>query len=462
VITTNRPHDAAELEHLHSDGNGLLVGGGASRANVFSGDSADSMFTFSTVTDRQRSGRRGLTYVFSDPYFLARLLVLGVADMGYEIAARRRARRGDVQPRLERGGIYPVLRAATTVLLRDLTVSTLISDIYRGVPVAYVDFVGYDEVAHHSGIAARDALDVLARLDQQFRRLERAIAEAPRPYHVVVLSDHGQSQGATFLQRYGLTLGDLVSSLVEADDTVHVPQLSSEGWGNLNGALTDSVQTEDSRLATLLATVTRRRTVDGEVVLGPADRHPDSAATDADVVVLASGNLGLISFTSLPGRASLETIATRYPGLVRDLVDHPGIGFALVRSETFGPMAIGRQGIHYLADGRIEGDDPLVNFGDNIAHHLRRTDSFANAPDILVNSFYDPDTQEGAAFEELIGFHGGVGGTQTEPFLLFPQEFPAPDNPIIGATSVHRLFKHWLASVGDDRSVDRSDLQPRR
>ncbi len=447
VITTNRPNDAAELEHLHSDGDGLLVGGGASRANVFSGDSADSMFTFSTVKDRSRAGRNGLTYVFSDPYFLARLLVLGVADIGHEIAARRRARRRDVEPRLERRGIYPVLRAATTVMLRDLTVSTLISDIYRGVPVAYVDFVGYDEVAHHSGIAARDALDVLDRLDQQFGRLQRAITEAPRPYHVVVLSDHGQSQGSTFLQRYGMTLGDLVSSLVERDDTVHTPELSSEGWGNLNGALTDSVQSEDSRLAALIGTVVKRRTVDGEVVLGPADRQPDEAAAAADVVVLASGNLGLVSFTDIPGRATVEQLAERYPGLLLGLASHPGIGFALVRSEAFGPMAIGRHGIHYLDDGRIEGDDPLADFGANITHHLRRTDAFTNAPDILVNSFYDPETEEGAAFEELIGFHGGVGGKQTEPFLLFPRGFELPEEPIVGATSVHGVFKHWLAAV---------------
>jgi hypothetical protein len=203
VFTSNRPKDAAEIERGRSDGHGLLADGGVSRSNVFSGDSPDSMLTFSTVTDRSRPSGKGFTYFVSSPYALTRLIVLSVADVGREIAASWRARRRKMEPRLKRGGIYPILRAATTVMLRDITVSTLLSDIYRGVPSAYVDFVGYDEVAHHSGIAAHDALETLFRLDQQFGRIEQVIAEAPRPYHVVVLSDHGQTQGATFLQRYG-------------------------------------------------------------------------------------------------------------------------------------------------------------------------------------------------------------------------------------------------------------------
>jgi uncharacterized membrane protein YvlD (DUF360 family) len=457
VVTTNRPQDAAEIERLRSDGTGLLVDGGVSRANVFSGDSTDSMFTFSTVVVRSPTQNRtnALTYVFSDPYFFSRLLVLGIADIGHEIRARRRARRRRVEPRLERTGTYPLLRAATTVLLRDLTVATLMSDVYRGVPVGYVDFVGYDEVAHHSGIAAPDALEVLLRLDHQFRRLERAIAGAPRPYHLVALSDHGQSQGSTFLQRYGVTLSGLVASLVDDHTSIRAPRLSSEGWGNLNGALTDVVNDENSRAAQVVAAIVGRRTVGGEVALGPADSPSRSdTAGDAGVVVLASGNLGLISFPDIDGRASIEDLAVRFPGLVAGLAAHPGIGFVMVRSELFGPMVIGSQGVHYLDDERVEGTDPLAVFGPNIVHHLRRTDSFSNAPDILVNSFYDPDSDEGAAFEELIGFHGGVGGSQTRPFILAPSEFPLPDEPVVGAEAVHVILKQWRALVSSAAAPD--------
>lgn len=447
VFTSNRPKDAAEIERGRSDGHGLLADGGVSRSNVFSGDSPDSMLTFSTVTDRSRPSGKGFTYFVSSPYALTRLIVLSVADVGREIAASWRVRRRKMEPRLKRGGIYPILRAATTVMLRDITVSTLLSDIYRGVPSAYVDFVGYDEVAHHSGIAAHDALETLFRLDQQFGRIEQVIAEAPRPYHVVVLSDHGQTQGATFLQRYGTTLPDLVASLVEQGQEVQSPALSDEGWGNVNGVLSDTIQREDSRLSGLLRVVTRGRTTDGEVVLGPASRTDTAPGEASDVVVLASGNLGLISFPHINGRATIETVAERHPGLVRSLAVHPGIGFILMRSETVGSIVIGRRGVHYLDDGRIEGVDPLTPFGPHAADHIRRTDSFANCPDLLVNSFFDTEADEGAAFEELIGFHGGLGGKQAEPFLLAPRSFALPNGPIVGAESIHGILKDWMRTA---------------
>jgi putative membrane protein len=454
VLTSNRPRDAAIIEHRQSDGHGLLVDGGVSRSNVFSGDSQDSILTFSTVTDRSKHSKHTTNYVLSDPYAVSRLLALTVADIVREMIDRRTTRHLKIEPRLKRGGIYPVLRAATTTILRDLTLYTLMSDVYRGVPAAYVDFVGYDEVAHHSGIFASTAMDTLSRLDRQLGRLEQAIGEAPRPYHVVVLSDHGQSQGATFLQRYGVTLEQVVSSLIDEHHEVEVPKMVSEGWGNLNGALTEVVNDKSSRLGKLIGALVQGHTVDDDVVLGPGYDDEVKARSDvprdpADVVVLASGNLGLISFTKIDGRATFETLGTRYPGLLAGLAEHPGIGFVLVHSENLGPLAIGGTGIRYLIDDRVEGEDPLASFGPNCADHLRRTSSFVNAPDILVNSFFDPHADEGAAFEELIGFHGGLGGEQSMPFILHPSVFPMPADPIVGAATVHHLFKGWLAGVHD-------------
>lgn len=449
ILTSNRPRDAAAIELRQSDGHGLLADGGASRSNVFSGDSTDTVLTFSTVLDRSRMSRHTANFVLSDPYAVSRLLALTLADAGREIADRRRTRRAGIEPRLPRDGVYPLLRAATTTILRDLTVATLMSDVYRGVPAAYADFVGYDEVAHHSGIDAPTALDTLGRLDRQLSRLEHAIAEAPRPYHVVVLSDHGQSQGATFLQRYGTTLEQVVRSLTDGHVDIAVPEMASEGWGNLNAALNEVIRDEDSRIGSALRVVTRNHVVDGDVVLGPAFDSESSPARerDADVVVLASGNLGLISFTDIAGRADLETIAERHRGLVAGLAQHPGVGFVMVRSAELGAVVIGGAGIRYLADDRVEGSDPLANFGPNAADHLRRTDSFVNAPDILVNSFHDADTDEGAAFEELIGYHGGLGGSQTQPFLLYPATFTDPAEPVVGAATVHHLFKRWMTEM---------------
>jgi hypothetical protein len=126
------------------------------------------------------------------------------------------------------------------------------------------------------------------------------------------------------------------------------------------------------------------------------------------VVVLASGNLGIISFPQWKERTTLEQLDAAFPRLVPGLVDHPGISLALMHSEERGPLAIGKMGIHFLRDGTIDGEDPLVQFGPNAARHLRREAEFANVPDILVISTVDPLTGEVPAFEELVGNHGGL------------------------------------------------------
>jgi hypothetical protein len=63
--------------------------------------------------------------------------------------------------------------------------------------------------------------------------------------------------------------------------------------------------------------------------------------------------------------------------------------------------------------------------------------------DIMVGSFYDPDLEEGCAFEELISFHGGLGGPQTKPFVLAPASLPQPTEPLVGAAAVHGLLFGW-------------------
>ena len=443
IMVTNRPKDAAEIESRQSSGAGLLVGGGASRANVFSGDTDDAMFTFSSVTKRSKNRDRFL-YVVSTPFTLFRVIALSVVDIVREKRAYRTARRDGVEPLGHRGGVYPLLRAATTVVLAEITWSILVADIARGVPSAYVDLVGYDEVAHHSGLRAPDALDTLRRTDDQLERLLTTLQDAPRPYYLVVLADHGQTQGATFRQRYGEALDDVVRGLA-AGGAVTAPVLAEEGWNNVNGLLTDAAG-DDSALGKAVKVATRKKTADGEVVIGP-DTERTVELDDDDIIVLASGNLGLVSFAKLPGRATRQLIDAAHPGLIDGLRLHPGVGLILVRDENEGDLVLGPKGIWHLADDRVDGVDPLAVFGPHTADHLRRTSSFDNCPDLLVNSFYDPDADEGAAFEELIGFHGGLGGAQSHPFVLAPTDLTQPSGPLVGARSIHDLFKTWLGEI---------------
>jgi hypothetical protein len=121
-----------------------------------------------------------------------------------------------------------------------------------------------------------------------------------------------------------------------------------------------------------------------------------------------------------------------------------------VRSGEHGPVALGPPGAHYLAEGRVEGEDPLAAFSANAPAHLLRTDSFEHVADVMVNSFYDPELEQGCAFEELISFHGGLGGPQTQPFILHPVELSMPTDPVVGAAGVHEVLTGWRRMLQGD------------
>ena len=453
-MVSNHPRDAMEIERRVSNGRGLLAADGASRANLLSGDAPHSLLTMSTVLRRDRPGRIGQDYFayFANPYNVARTFVLFVGDVISEYWSAAQQRRRDVKPRVHRAFPYPLVRAWTTVIQRDLQVQALIGDIYAGRPVAYTTFLGYDEVAHHSGVERPDALATLREIDRQFARIEAAVKDAPRPYRLVVLADHGQTQGATFENRYGTTLEQLVEEACAAKN-VESATSGDEGVGYLSASLTEASR-GDNALARTVRRATERRTVDEAVVIGKEEREEirreKEKEAPPEIVVMASGCLGLISFPREPGRVTLERIHELYPRVISTLRDHPGIGFMLARSEQYGAIVIGEQGLCFLDEGRLEGENPLAPFGPNAARHVKRTDGFPDCADIMINSTYWPETGEVAAFEELVGSHGGLGGPQSYPFVLVPRDWTLPKEPIIGAEAMHRQIRRWLTDLGHE------------
>ena len=452
IIASSNPSLLPGIEKSHSDGNGLLSDDGASRGNLFSGDAVFVMATGSAIKDKTKFHTSEFQAYFTNPYNASRTLLLFLWDVILEWRQFRAARKNNVQPILDkshRGGFYPFIRAAMTVLMRELNIYTLIGDVFAGRKSAYATFVGYDEIAHHSGILDPGAFDVLFKIDQQFARVETAIRDAPRPYHLVILSDHGQTGGATFKQRYGYSLEEFVQQLMQEGVEVGGFEGGSEAYGHLSMVMTDTIHNETSGASKVMGRALKGQTVDGQVQIGPeaeealAHKKLEDDEEKPDVFALASGNLGLIAFTEWDHRMTMEEIDAAFPEVIPGLRGHEGIGFIMVRSEKDGPVVMGADGTYYLDDDRIEGENPLTLFGANAANHLRRTDSFPNCPDILVNSFYDPEKDEGAAFEELIGFHGGMGGLQTHPFLLHPSEMPV-EGDLVGAASVYHVCKSWL------------------
>ncbi|MGQ4511451.1 phage holin family protein [Streptomyces sp. DW26H14] len=448
TIVSNRPASAAELQRRavgRTGDGGLLTLDGASRGNLFSGGADQLALVLSMAARRGRSNRSRAGYFayFRDPANAVRTAVSFAVEVAREIAQSTRARLRHESPRVGRGGLYPLIRAFATVVERDVVVAAVMADILSGRSAVYADFVAYDEVAHHSGPRSHDALRVLARLDRCVGAIARATTYAPRAYHLVLLSDHGQSPGETFEGAYGLTLRDLV----RAGCGLPVPRRAE--------------RTRSGAEARFAARHAVRAVLHRPVHEGTTE---EGAATGPGPVVLASGNLGLVSFPDVPGRMTREQIDRRHPALLRTLAHHPGIGFLLVAREHGGSLVLGRDGAEVPVAALVDGEGPLAGFPPGAAAAIRRTDGFPHVADIMVNSMYEPETGRVHAFEEQIGSHGGLGGEQSHAFLMSPHalspavpggtvdgESAAAGAPaggegaeLVGAEEVHRVLRRWL------------------
>ena len=404
---------------------------GSSIGNMLNGDAHTSLLTLASMKSGDREERRrraeDISLLALDPYFVVRTVVLTLASAVREVWEGWRQRRRGEWPRLNRlAHFYPLVRGATCVFLRDMATNLAVLDIARGSPSIYLLWPGYDEVAHHSGPWSGDAFGELGRWDATVRRIRRAIADhGPRPYELVILSDHGQSFGPTFKQRYGLALKELIEQHLPQGTTV----AESMGGDNavtslqaLNGEL-QNVQDQGGGFSRAVAGGGQRL-----AARGVQENEPEAPA-QAGVMAYGSGNLAQVYFDLQPRRLTLDELETAYPGMVDALVQHEGIGFVGGYEPDGDPVLLCKGGRRNLATGELTGDDPLLPYLrdgkpgelEKRIWQVRRVMDFRHAGDLMVNSAVFEDGTV-AALEELIGNHGGLGGEQTDAFLFHPPQ----------------------------------------
>jgi hypothetical protein len=385
-----------------------------------------------------------MSFFFSPTGYL-RSFTMFLGEFSKELVQARRTRRSGVKPQMHRGLKYAGMRAASNVLLRDVNVALIIEEMYRGTNVIYADFTDYDELAHHCGPERVESFEALDGVDAALATLIKATEDAPRPYKFIVLSDHGQSLGETFLQRYGVSLGEFVRSLMSGRATLVETKTQAEGSTFVNSMLSEITQSKGVG-PTVARAALASRTTDGVVNLDPEEEIPP--ADPSTIAVVGSGNLGLVWFTGHDHRLTVEELEELHPGLVAAVAAHPGVGLLMVQSKAHGAVVFGPKGTRYLDEDRVEGDDPTALFGPHTIVSLKREDTMLHAPDLLLLSQYSPELGEVAAFEELIGSHGGLGGPQTEPFILHPVEWELDEDVPLGAPAIYRNLRRWLASIG--------------
>ena len=229
--------------------------------------------------------------------------------------------------------------------------------------------------------------------------------------------------------------------------TIVQSKTKAEGSTFVNALLSEITSSKGVGPSVARAALASKTDADGTVNLDDVEEEPPVADATA-IAVVGSGNLGLVWFTGHDHRLTVEELEELHPGLVASVAAHPGVGLLLVRSKEFGAVVFGPKGTRFLDLDKVEGEDPTELFGPHTIMSLKREDAMTHAPDLLLLSQYDPELGEVAAFEELIGSHGGLGGPQTEPFILHPVEWTLDEEVPLGAPAIYRNIRRWLSSIG--------------
>lgn len=450
VYSSSNSGNANEMEKmLFPDGSPTgILDKGLSVNNIISGNAEESILTISQMLPKnkieQRKRNRDVFTLSVRPYLLTKALILTVLDAGSEVVSYLWDCIRGKQPRLNRlHKFYPFVRGGTNILLREISAAMIVDAIAAGRESMYTTFIGYDEIAHHSGPDSAAAYHALAGIDTAIRKVfEAAALSTNRTYEIVILSDHGQAFGATFKQRYQMTLGDYIKSLAvkhsllgKALKVVSLEDDEDNGanvmavFNSLSGDGPDGII---RKAAELLGSAVSDHDIETAV---------KSAENEAnDILVLASGNLVNAYFSISDKRMTYSEVEAAYPGMITELISHPGVGLILVHTED-GPIVLGKEGQRNLYSGEVTGKDPLIMYQDpeKRTEQLRYLADFPNGGDlVIISPVYEDGTV--AAYEELIGSHGGLGGQQTEPFLMHSSAVDVKEE-IINANQVFHILK---------------------
>jgi hypothetical protein len=305
-------------------------------------------------------------------------------------------------------------------------------------------------VAHHSGPWTDDAFQVLKKYDRVVAQIRDVAArQAPRPYELIILSDHGQSFGATFKQRYGVDLKTFIQQQLPHGATVVQTSGGDDGSPGIAAMSAELKNAQEQGVGGVAGQAVVKQV--GKLAQRGATQAQaaDDAvqASQANVTVCGSGNIAQVYFDLYPRKITVGELNAAYPGMVDALVQHEGVGFVVGYGDDGAPLVLGKKGQRNLHSGAVTGEDPLAPYAAGsrpaggprsaavglVGHasledrvwQVRRIADFPHAGDLIVNSTVYPDGTV-AAMEELIGNHGGMGGEQTDAFIFHPGDMPTP------------------------------------
>jgi hypothetical protein len=458
----------AMQDRISSGRRGILQGG-SSYVNMFDGDARLSLLTLSAMSSQRFfENVRGLGFLLLfllSPLRVLRVIVLSLwgylIDLGKRVVAL-------FVPSYHRpfSVLSPFLQIITNVVFREIQTFACLIDIYRGMPAIYTNYYSYDEAAHHFRVGSTEALKALRGIDKQVRQIDRMRTQyRKRDYNLYILSDHGMTPSIPFEKAYGDSLGQYIAEQI--GEGVFTDERGGEEWPSAAKALflLEELKGIEARLSERGASLLQAtyRFVDKRLIVDDEDTAWDLSKR-GDIVVRNSGSLSHIYFNITPRPMNLSEIALLYPHLLNRLVEHEGIGLVVGREEGEA-VIVGKDGTlvlplhpHQRGGEEVRGRNPLRSLPEPelAAGQLRQLASFPHSGDIIIFGAWRKDG-EVICFEDQVASHGGLGGPQDYPFIMYPSELNLDLEEVTNAKDLYPHFAAYLdGSVNYEATRGRS------
>ncbi len=385
---------------LAARGRGLLEGG-AAYSNIYSGGAAEAHFCAATLGwgDLART-LNPIGWAVLVMLYLGSLVRVAAQALVETALALSDAVRGlFAGTGFLREVKFISSRVGVAIVLREWITAGACMDAARGVPIIHLNFLAYDEQAHHRGPGALHALWSLRSINRAIRRIWRAAHRSQhRDYRVWIYSDHGQEDTLPYHDLTGKTVQSAVLAVL-ADGTAERPN---------DGNDESSIQYQRSQW---LGGGRMRRALFQHIPRLPSQQDAELPAAS----VLAMGPIGHVYTRSTLSPDDKETVARR-------LVEEARIPIVLWSDGPDSAVAWTSKGRFRLLDDAaavLGKDHPLL---DVVARDLAALCRHPDAGELLLCGWRPDDRPISFAYER--GAHAGPGVDETRGFLLLPGDAP--------------------------------------
>jgi len=448
-VLTKIPSLIKNVQDRVSHGRPGILRDGSSYVNMVDGDARLALFTLSALgSQRFFENVRGFSFLFLfllNPWRVLRVITRSVWDYLVDLGKRAVGLfvPGHYQPF---DVISPFLMIITNIVLREIQTFSAMIDIYRGVPAIYTNYYSYDEVGHHFGASSHEAFNALRGIDHQIRQINRIRTQYHRrEYDLYILSDHGLTPSVPFQKKCGQSLGQFIAQQLGEGLLMDEQWGDERQWAIKALFLTHELAGIEARLSRRGAAALLRfiRQYVEDRIPRTAEEMPWDLTRRRDVIVRNSGSLAHVYFNVSPSPMNLSEIALIYPALLRALIEHEGIGWVVGR-EHGETVIMGKEGTRTLGGGNdIQGQDPLASLPEPeyAAAQLRRLASFPHSGDLILLGTWNPREGILVSFEDQVASHGGLGGPQDYPFVMYPADVEMEAERISNSED---LYSHFM------------------